>query len=76
MADIFEPDKGKVEFADAYKAYVRECRLQGRRPVSAEDFGGALKRLCDETGIKVSHKGQHVYLMKVRLREVEASASR
>jgi hypothetical protein len=76
MADLFEPDKGKVEFADAFKAYVLECRLQGKRQVSAEDFGGALQRLCDEIGIKVTHKGDHVYLMKVRLREIEASASR
>jgi hypothetical protein len=44
--------------------------------VKAEEFSGALQRLCESLDIKVSHKGEHVYLMRVRLKEIEASATR
>jgi hypothetical protein len=78
ISEIMEPGtaRQKVEIADLFKAYATTCRKLGKRPVSPGEFSSALQRLCDEIGIKVAHKGEHVYLMKVRLRESEASASR
>jgi hypothetical protein len=75
MASVLEPGKArdKAELADIFKAYALKCRQQGKRPVPPEEFSGALQRLCKELGIKVSHKGEHVYLVKVRLKEITAS---
>jgi hypothetical protein len=76
MAEVMEPGKArdKTEIADLFKAYAQACREQGKRPVPPEDFSGAVQRLCGELGIKVTHRGEHVYLTKVRLKEIEASA--
>jgi hypothetical protein len=76
MAGVMEPGnaRDKAELADLYKAYSQVCRLQGKRPLPPQEFSDALQRLCTELGIRVSHKGEHVYLMKVRLKNVVASA--
>jgi hypothetical protein len=78
ISTIMEPGTGrqKIEIAEIFKAYAQACRQQGKRPVSPEEFSGALQRLCESLAIKVSHKGGHVYLMKVWLKEIEASATR
>jgi hypothetical protein len=78
ISEIMEPGtaRQKVEIADLFKACAATCRKLGKHPVSPGDFSSALQRLCDEIGIKVAHKGERVYLMKVRLREVEASVGR
>jgi hypothetical protein len=41
--------------------------------LSIEDFSTELNKLCRSMGIAVEQKGQHVYLKKVRLKEIEAS---
>ena len=68
MAGLMEPGRGKVEFAEALKAYAAVCRQQGKRPVAPEDFGVALKQLCDGSGIKLKSEGEHVFLMRVQLK--------
>lgn len=77
MASVLEPGKArdKAELAEIFKAYAQVCRQQGKRPVPPEEFSAALQRLCGELSIKVTHKGEHVYLMKVRL-NLQAAASR
>ena len=72
MAEILEPGRGKVEFAEAFKAYAAAYRMHGKRPVPPEDFSLALKRLCRSSGINLKADGDHVYLIKVRLKETEA----
>jgi hypothetical protein len=76
VAEIIElgTAREKIEIADLFKAYAQVCRQQGKRPLPPEEFSGALQTICGETGIKVSHKGDHVYLTKVRLKEIAASA--
>jgi hypothetical protein len=76
MADLLEPGRGKVEFVDAYKAYARVCHQQGRRPVSPEEFGTALKRLCEGLDINVKTEGDLLYLLKVRLKSVSKAAAK
>jgi hypothetical protein len=68
MAEIMEPGRGKVEFAEAYKAYVKLCRQRNKRPVPPEDYGSALRRLCDACGVKLQSSGEHVYLLRVRIK--------
>ena len=67
MAEIMEPSRGRVEFAEAYRAYVLVCRLQSKRPVSPEDYSSALRRLCESSGIELKSNGEHVYLLRVRI---------
>ena len=43
MGEILEPGRGKVEFAEAFKAYAAVCRMLEKRPVRPEDFSLALK---------------------------------
>jgi hypothetical protein len=76
MAEIIEPGaaRDRVEIADLYKAYAQTCRLEEKRAVSAEEFSRAVQRLCEELDIKVTRKGEHVCLMKVRLREMDSVA--
>lgn len=38
MAEMIERGKGKVEFADAFRAYAQECHLKGKSPVSPPVF--------------------------------------
>lgn len=71
MAALMEPARGKVEFADAFKAYAAVCREQGKRPVSPTDFSTALKQLCKGCGISIKSEGKHVFLMRVRLKSAE-----
>ncbi len=68
MAEIMEPGRGKVEFAEAYKAYVKLCRQRSKRPVPPEDYSSALRQLCDACGVKLQSSGEHVYLLRVRIK--------
>jgi hypothetical protein len=76
MAELIEAGKARdrVEFFDAFKAYARACRASGKRPLSVKDFGTQLNSLCRDMNIAVEQKGEHVYLLRVRLKEIEASA--
>jgi hypothetical protein len=67
MAEIMEPGRGKVEFAEAYTAYVKLCRQRNKRPVSPEDYSSALRELCDACGIKLQSSDDHVYLLRVKI---------
>jgi hypothetical protein len=68
MAEIMEPGRGKVEFAEAYRAYVKLCRQRNKRPVAPEDYSSALNQLCDACGVKLQSSGEHVYLLRVRIK--------
>ena len=68
MAEIMEPGRGKVEFAEAYRAYVSVCRQESKRPASPEIYSSALSRLCESSGIELMSSGEHVYLLQVRIR--------
>jgi hypothetical protein len=68
MAEIMEPGRGKVEFAEAYRAYVKLCRQRNKRPVPPEAYSSALRQLCDACGLKLQSNGEHVYLLRVRIR--------
>jgi hypothetical protein len=68
MAEIMEPGRGKVEFAEAYRAYVKLCRQRNKRPVAPEDYSSALRQLCDACGVKLQPSGEHVYLLRVRIK--------
>ena len=74
MAEIMKPGtaREKAEIADLFKAYAEACRQQGKRPAPPEEFSRAMQQLCEEIGIKITRKGDHVYLIKVRLKETEA----
>ena len=67
MAEIMEPGRGKVEFADAYKAYVSVCRQRRKKPASPEAYGSALRLLCESSEIELMSSGEHVYLLRVRI---------
>jgi hypothetical protein len=73
-AELLEIGRGKVEIEEAFKAYALVCKDRGKRPVSPEIFAADVKKLCLASGIRIEAKGDRVYLMKVRLREIEASA--
>jgi hypothetical protein len=75
-AELLEAGRGKVEIEDAFKAYALVCRDQGKRPVSPEMFAADIKKLCLTSGIRIEAKGDRFYLMKVRLREIEATVGR
>ena len=73
MADLLEPGDGKVEFAEAFAAYKRECRRRGRPVATPDEFSAALERLCRQTGIRITLEGDLVYLARVQLKVSEAS---
>jgi hypothetical protein len=75
MAEMIERGKGKVEFADAFRAYAQECHLQGKNPVSPPVFANALRWLCRNLNVKIETKGEHVYLKKVRLKTLDKAAA-
>jgi hypothetical protein len=68
MAEIMQPGRGKVEFAEAYRAYVQLCRQRNKRPVPPEGYSSALRQLCDACGVKLQPSGEHVYLLGVRIK--------
>ena len=53
MAEIMEPGMGKVEIADVFAAYADECAAQGKRPIPASEFPGAMAELCKRIGIQI-----------------------
>jgi hypothetical protein len=75
VAKIIEPGtaREKIEIADLLRAYEQACRQQGKRPVSPEEFSGALKTICDEIGIKAARKGEHVFLTRVQLKNQDSA---
>ena len=72
LADLMEPDCGRVEFAEAYGAYDLACKIQGRKPVDPEEFSKQLKRICREMRIDLQREGSHVYLVGVRIKKFES----
>lgn len=68
MSDLMEVGDGRVEFAEAFTAYAAACKQKGKRVASVDDFSIALKRLCNEIGVKIKSEGQNVYLMRVQLK--------
>ncbi len=55
----------KVEFRDAYKAYISICKVDRKRPVSLVEFAGTMRQLCDGSGIGISDEGDKVYFLGV-----------
>jgi hypothetical protein len=74
MADILAPGRGRVEIAALYAAYSKACAARGKRPVAASDFPAALAALCNALNIKIEATDTGVYLLKVKLLAVAASA--
>ena len=75
MAEIMEPGRGKVEFAEAYAAYAEACEASGKRPVTAAGFASDLSELCDEYGIAIQDTGKGLYLMKTKIRRAKEAAA-
>jgi hypothetical protein len=46
----------------------RSGPTQGKRPAPPEELSVAIHTICVKLGIKVTHKDEHLYLMKVRLK--------
>jgi hypothetical protein len=76
MADLLEPGEGKVEFAETFAAYKRECRRRGRSAATPDEFSSALQRLCGEMSIEIASEDDRVYLLRVRLETGAAGALR
>ena len=74
MAEIMEPGRSKVEFAEAYAAYAEACEASGKRPVAAAEFASALSELCDEYGIAIQDTGNGLYLLKTKIRRAKEAA--
>jgi hypothetical protein len=76
ITEVMEPGRGKVEIAEAFKAYAEECRNQGKTPVSVGVFTDALERFCQRLGIQIEPDiNGRVYLKKVRLKKIEKKAA-
>jgi hypothetical protein len=71
IADLIESGRGKTEIADLYSAYAEACHEQGKAPVDVDAFGLSIRRICRDIGIQIAAKKDGVYLMKVRLKNVE-----
>ncbi len=74
MADILAPGRGRVEIVALYAAYSKACAANGKRPVAAGEFPAALAALCNKLNIKIEATDTGVYLLKVKLLTVAASA--
>ena len=68
MAEIMEPGRGKLEFADAYRAYVSVCSQQSKKPVLPEAYSSALRLLCESSSIELMSSGERVYLLRVGIK--------
>ncbi len=54
MAELLEPGDGRVELADAWRAYVRLCAARGEKPLDAERFAAQLRLVCRDAGIRIA----------------------
>jgi hypothetical protein len=54
----------------------RRIDAVGKRPVSPEEFGTTLKRLCEGLDIQVKTEGNLLSLLKVRLKSVSKTAAK
>ena len=68
MAELLEPGEGRVELAEAGRAYARACRTRGQRPVSPESFSLSMKRYCRNARVKIECQGEHIYFVGLRLK--------
>jgi hypothetical protein len=58
----------RVEMVDAYRRYAQGCAIEGKQPVSPEQFAEPLARFCKGAGIRTkSMRDGRVYLLDVRL---------
>ena len=81
VATVMEPGSGcKVEIKEAYFAYARVCKEQGKKPFPPDKFAAEIKRFCKEARVKIHAEEHGVYLLNVRLKtsnkqELEDQAS-
>jgi hypothetical protein len=68
LTAALEPAAGeRVEMAEVYRHYHRDCAAEGNSAVSPGQFADPLKRFCRGAGIRTKVEGEHVYLLNVRL---------
>ena len=73
VATVMEPGSGcKVEIKEAYFAYARVCKEQGKRPFPPDKFAAEIKRFCKEARVKIHAEEHGVYLLNVRLKTSES----
>lgn len=74
MAEIMEPDRGKVEIADVFAAYADACEASGKRPIPANEFPAAIAALCKRLQIQIKDGADGVFLLKVKLKKSAGKA--
>lgn len=73
MADILEPGRGKIEIAALFTAYAEACEASVKKPIRANEFPAAIAALCEKLGIRIEDSEKGVFLMRVRLKNVDAA---
>lgn len=72
LAEVLEAGQGsRVEIEEAYKAYAAACAAIQRRAVTPTQFVELLQKFCQGCRIKTLQRGEHVYLVNVRLTAFE-----
>jgi hypothetical protein len=73
LAAILEPAKGhRVEAMDElYPAYTSRCAAESKRAVTPEQFVDPARQFCSAMRIKVLVEGDGIYLMGVRLAQLD-----
>ena len=70
VATVMEPGSGcKVEIKEAYFAYARVCKEQGKKPFPPDKFAAEIKRFCKEAHVKIHAEEHGIYLLNVRLKQ-------
>jgi hypothetical protein len=73
---VIERGPGRMEFADVFLAYARECKALGKTPAQPEAFAPLLQRLCRELRIKTTKtENGSVYLLGVQPKQKEKNVA-